>query len=937
MNGGLIGAVNPTSVASAKGIWDLDEQKLAQQQGLWPPFNVTDPFWQYVTLLLSGETATTNGAQNNTFLDSSSNNFTLTKNGDVIQSVVTPFGAGESVFFDGGANILQLPTSSEFNVSGGTWTLECWVYLLGAPSVANRLITIGPNGAQSSVVLTITPSLVLEVGVQFGTGGGVSSGSSTIPLNRWVHLGFSLNNNTASLYIDGTRVGQSSGWNITSSSSNYLHVGYQNVGTVDGKVRGYVSNVRFVKDFALYSGTSITVPTSPLTAVAGTKALLCQDVNYKDNSVNNWTITGSGTFTISPFSPFSGSVISEQSYSTYFDGTGDYLTVSNPPTSIRDWSTSDFTCEAWIYPRTFTGWYYESGSPTVVAHPVLVGNNVFNSDVNYWSFGIASNTGQVRLYYFNGAAVYPTLSTQTCNLNQWNHIAFTKLGSTVTYWINGINGGSFTVSGTPQNSSGTPLTIGAGNNTYINGYIGGIRITSGSALYTSNFTPPTAAFSAIAGTSLLTCQSSTVRDISANNLTITRFGDVKPSTVSPFATTYIRKVYDAATFGGSMYLDGTGDYINLASQSALNLGTNNFTLEMWFYDDGSSLNYPTIFGNVTGWQSGSFSLRYNNTGQAGKVTIHWNPGDPFIASTNTFPTRTWNHIAFTRSGNTFTLYVNGNVEGTATSSNSMNFGFGGTNIGWSAWDGGQGYFKGFISGVRLVSGSVIYTGPFVPEFTPPTAVSGTVLLVNATNAGVIDSARLHRITTVANSQVSTSVRKFGYGSYLFDGSVDHLSLPNSNLFLFEGGDYTVEAWVYPISMVGGGSVPCIAGIWSTVSPGKQAWMMYFDTTGSLKFVIDPDDTVILSSSSGVIQAGVWQHVAVTKSGSAFKAFVNGMVVATASQSHTMQNGSGALEIGDVSDGGSHDLNGYVSDLRITKGLARYTSAFTPPVISLGRY
>lgn len=476
------------------------------------------------------------------------------------------------------------------------------------------------------------------------------------------------------------------------------------------------------------------------------------------------------------------------------------------------------------------------------------------------------------------------------------------------------------------------------NNTLLtNGYISGLRIVKGTALYTSNFTPPTAAFSTVSGTSLLTCQSNSIRDLSTNNLTLTRNGDVKPSRYSPFATTYIRKVYDAPTFGGSMYLDGTGDYVNLASQSALNLGTNNFTLEMWFYDDGSSLSYPTIFGNVTGWQSGSFSLRYNNTGQAGKVTIHWNPDDPFIASTNTFPTRTWNHIAFTRSGNNFTLYVNGNIEGTGTTTRSMDFSFGGTNIGLSAWDGAQGYFRGFVSGVRLVSGSVLYDGPFVPDFTPPTAVSGTVLLVNATNAGAIDSTRLNRITTVANAQVNTTVRKFGFGSYLFDGSVDHLSIPNSNLLLFEGGDYTVEAWVYPITVTGAGSVPCIAGIWSTVSPSKQAWMLYFDTTGSLKFVIDPDDTVILSSSSGAIQAGVWQHVAVTKSGSAFKAFVNGTIVATASQSHTMQNGSGALEIGDVSDGGSHDFNGYISDLRITKGYARYTSAFTPPFASMGRF
>lgn len=919
MNGGIIGAVNNPTAAAARGVWNIEELKLAQQQGLWPLFNVVDPYWQYVTFLLSGETAVTNGAQNNTFLDSSTNNFTLTKNGDTVQSVVTPFGATQSVFFDGGANILQLPTSSQFNMTGGTWTLECWAYVLSAPSVANRLITIGPNGAQSSVVLTITPSLVLEMGVQFGTGGGVGSGSTTVPLNRWNHLAVSLNNNTASLYINGTRVGQSSGWNITSSNSNYLHVGYQNVGTVDGKFRGYVSNVRLVVGTAVYDGESITVPTAPLAPISGTRALLCQDVTYKDNSVNNWSITRSGTFTIAPFNPFSGTIVNQQNYSAIFDGTGDYLQTTS---SELAFGTGDFTIELWFN--------VNSVSNNGLLH---LAATHFPASVTGIAIYVASNN--ISMYCANSASA----AGGVINVDTWNHVAVVRASGVTRLYLNGTFSSAIGAVTDTTNYTGTALVIGGYyNNTLLtNGYISGLRIVKGTALYTSNFTVPTAAFSAVAGTSLLTCQSNTIKDISVNNLSITRNGDVKPSTFSPFATTYTRKIYDTATFGGSMYFDGTGDYINLASQSALNLSTNNFTLEMWFFDDGSSLSYPTIFGNVTGWQSGSFSLRYNNTGQAGKVTVHWNPADPFIASTNTFPTRTWNHIAFTRSGNNFTLYVNGRIEGTATSSNSMNFGFGGTNIGLSAWDGAQGYFKGYVSGVRLVSGSVLYDGPFIPDLVPPTAVSGTVLLVNATNAGAIDSTRLNRITTVANAQVNTSVRKFGAGSYLFDGSADHLSVPNSNLLVFEGGDYTIEAWLYPITVTGAGTSPCIAGIWSTVSPGKQAWMLYFDTTGSLKFIIDPDDTVILSSSSGVIQAGAWQHVAVTKSGSAFKAFVNGTIVATASQSHTMQNGSGALEIGDVSDGGSHDLNGYISDLRLTRGYARYTASFTPPVASMGRF
>jgi hypothetical protein len=81
-----------------------------------------------------------------------------------------------------------------------------------------------------------------------------------------------------------------------------------------------------------------------------------------------------------------------------------------------------------------------------------------------------------------------------------------------------------------------------------------------------------------------------------------------------------------------MYFDGNGDYVTIPTNTILNLGTNDFTLECWFYDNGSNSSYPGIISTVTGWSSGSFSLRYNNTGQANKFSVHWNPGDPFIST-----------------------------------------------------------------------------------------------------------------------------------------------------------------------------------------------------------------------------------------------------------------------------------------------------------------
>lgn len=171
-------------------------------------------------------------------------------------------------------------------------------------------------------------------------------------------------------------------------------------------------------------------------------------------------------------------------------------------------------------------------------------------------------------------------------------------------------------------------------------------------------------------------QNNTILDSSTNNFTMTRNGNTTQGTFSPYGGYW------------SNYFDGNGDYLNIASNSAFNL-TGDFTIEFWFCDNGSSLSYPTIIGNVTGWSAGSFSIRYNNTGSANKVSVHWNgatPSDPFITSTNTFSSGVWNHVAFTRSGTTCTLWVNGTSQGTGTFSTALNLSYGGMNIGWSAWD-----------------------------------------------------------------------------------------------------------------------------------------------------------------------------------------------------------------------------------------------------------
>ena len=107
--GSILSATAATnSQSAAVGVWRPNEVLQAVNASLWPLGITYDPYFKYVTLLLHGDG--TNGAQNNTFLDSSSNNFTITRNGNTTQGTFSPYGSNWSSYFDG---------TSYASISGG--------------------------------------------------------------------------------------------------------------------------------------------------------------------------------------------------------------------------------------------------------------------------------------------------------------------------------------------------------------------------------------------------------------------------------------------------------------------------------------------------------------------------------------------------------------------------------------------------------------------------------------------------------------------------------------------------------------------------------------------------------------------------------------------------------------------------------------------------
>jgi len=634
-----------------------------------------------------------------------------------------------------------------------------------------------------------------------------------------------------------------------------------------------------------------------------------QNNTFLDSSNNNFTITRNGNTTQGTFSPYGSN------WSNYFNGSN--TTLRNTAINI---STGNWTVEAWVFLNAM---------PTSDSWP-----GSYISWMNITSVGTASvgdgwqfRIGQTVLAFGTNNDTTAVSATHGMSVGQWYHLAVTRVGNVYTLYKNGTSIGSATYT---ANAPGTGAFTWTGSETnegaYLNGYLSNVRIVAGTAVYTANFIPPTAPLTAITNTSLLTCQSNRFIDNSANAFAITVNGNISVQRFSPFSPT---AAYSAATIGGSGYFDGTGDDLRITSNAAFAIGTGDFTFEAWINPPSFATTTPVFVVSDTG----GLWIGKNNTNF---VIRSYGVADQLQYATMP-PTNSWTHIVAVRSGTTLSLYYNG--ARVATTTNSYNFAQAAATIGGDGEPSSPSYYTGYISNLRLIKGTAVYdptlTTLTVPT-TPLTAVTNTQLLTNFTNASIIDNAMMNDLETVGNAQISTSVSKFGGGSMAFDGTGDWLvTRYNPNLEL-GSGDFTVEAWVYFSTLPSNAAAAIVSYGDSDNTP---RWLLYYDSrTGSangLRFsVINGSGSAIILVEGGGTSgwaANTWYHVAVTRSGSSWKLFRDGTQTgSTLTDSDSIPTASNnGLVVGAEPNGGI-PLTGYIDDLRITKGVARYTANFTPP-------
>jgi hypothetical protein len=702
--------------------------------------------------------------------------------------------------------------------------------------------------------------------------------------------------------------------------------------TVGGTVTGTFSAGMSLSGTGVASGTTI-VGYGTGTGGAGTYIVSVSQ------TVSSTTITGTGGFYITrngnttqgSYSPFS-----QTGWSTFFDGSGDSFSVST--STVLDLNGAiDFTIEAWVY---LTGYGSTSDMSLNIANKFTGAGGL---GYTYGIFGGGANQGKIQFY--GAAGSVSIISTNVIPLNSWNHVAIVKSGTTYTHYLNGVANGSQTTAST-LTASANALVIGDyGYSDDFLGYMSNLRITKNGAVYTSGFTPPTSPLttSVSAGTvSLLTFQSNRFVDNSSNGFTLTPSGTPSVQAFSPFLPTV---AYTPQTIGGSGYFDGTGDYLASATDAALVIGSGEFAIEWWEYRTTlRNVDTAIVLGNGT---YGAL-LAYGDSNKPlfllSTTGSSWNIFNS-APTLSTLAANQWTHFVVTRQStgagtSTFRVFVNGKLEiintsggsGTVYQPTNQIFVSGGVT-------GSSTPMQGYMSNVRVSIGAiptayqtssttvsattVIFTPPTAPVTTTSQgATSGNVeYLLNFTNAGITDATAKNDLETVGNAQISTTQSKFGGSSMFFDGTGDWLTMRGSVDFAFGTGDFTMECWAY-----------------NTNSTQPQ-YLFMVDATGGISFgfesgsfVLGRRATAIDLSYTYTIPINSWVHYAVTRSGTTARLFINGVQVAsnTNSLNYTV---TGNTAVGGVPTT-SVSFYGYIDDFRITKGFARYTANFVPPTSAL---
>lgn len=921
-------------------------------------------YWLLFLALLLSVFAKPSLAQNN-FVDASLSPKTVTVHGNAFVNYNADSPNTISGVFDGDGDYLSISPNPLPGITSAL-TIESWIYINSVPEYGWPIISQSKNQGQGEQEFYISGSSSGNPGkLRFLRFGAFALpfdlfGSTTIPLNKWVHVAVTFDGVTARLFVNGyldASASTSKAWEQTDQPFYVGRTHVPNFPEYEIQANGKISELRITKGYARYKNHFVPMPVraieKPITvdpSFSTVSLLLNADgtdgsTQTSDISSNPKVVTFNGNAKIST----EKSVFGAGSFK--FDSSGDYITV---PESQDFQLTGNFTLESWIFLNSTTGIQ-------------CVISTRRNNNIQHTPVGLFIEDGKLRLVSSNSTNTAYTVnlySTSTLTSGVWYHIAGTRSGNTWKIFINGVEEGTMISSHTPYVGTGTTNVGGDSNTNYLNGYLDDVRITKGLARYTSNFSLPQKTH-VIGSTKSDEYYEDVSLLLNGNGESGSNITDISvlPKPITVVGSTQVSN--SQSKFGGtSLAFNGTNDYLQLPSNSDFDLN-DRYTIEMWVKPNSLGNNFGLITrgfyttSNQT-WSGFNFALRWltpfgaeNTYRLRAYFYATQQSNEQYIDIPNALAIDQWTHIAVVRNGKIGEVYINGIKSGSRSDLNTNTNSNQNLKIGNFNFNAVNEYFSGYIDDLRITKGIARYTENFIPPqselkseiLTNDPFLKDVVLQLDGEgkdNSQFISdtSVFLKNVSALGDTKISTSEFKTNHASLFFDGDGDYLSIPATSDFYLSNNDFTIETW---INLKGDSTLaPDNTRHAAIVSQGNGTNLNWtFGVGGSSN---GTGTSLVLASSSvnnGIawqadvtILKNTWYHVALVRASGVTTAYLNGEKVG-ATNLFSLPLGSDSLNllVGRQNiNSYPRDFNGYIDDLRITKGVARYQSNFMPSTL-----
>ena len=871
----------------------------------------------YTSLLAK---ASGNNGENTSITDGSSTNHTITLNGSPTVQSFSPYRAGGySLSFDGTGDYLSIPTDTSLELGSSNYTIECWFYLTASSVASDGLISMGQSGSTSTFAsLQFDSSRKINWFISQYSAVSPVVQSPVIQMNTWYHVAVTRNGNDHAMYLNGISVDtQTTSYTNTIGNVFYIGCGWY---ATNRTFYGYIADARLVKGTAVYT-SDFTPPSERLTAITNTSLLACHLPYFADGSSNSHTITVNGDTKVEAFGPYDYEPYSASKHgsSVYFDGSGDYLSI--PDHSSLEFGSGDFTVEFW-YKGSDTDQYATLTTKGSVINGASTGNwiIIMNQYV----------TGDISVYVADYSLSSPILNTGAVGVSNdnWHHIAFVRNGTSFNLYVDGVSKAVTTSSLTFGNNASNVII---GKDLYygrdLSGFISDYRIVKGTAVYTSNFTPPTAPLTAVTNTSLLTCNDAPDIYDASGSTRVALYGVTSANLNTKYTS--------------NMVLDGGAEYVFFHPETGSyhNDVTGDFTVETWIRLNSNTIAYPYlwIIRDLANTSGPRIIARFGDSGFGYHLQFELNgTGYEAVHSVNLTQSNfnTYRHVALTRSNGIVKCFVDGTQYSFGTGADPSSFPNSTISFSNSITNIDQLYIgyevDGQMEDFRFTNGLARY--PFIPLRETLTADADTKFLTGHAST-ITDGSDDNHTITVSGAIASGFGPRPGMNSISFDGSNDYLRC-DAALDWDEGPghNFTIEGWAYFNTI--GSVFEALVGI-NKASNGNNH-LILGATSG--------DGFVIYWDAGSATPIGVtvntkkWYHWAVVYTGVRIEVYINGSHVHSVTDTTGTRLQDCTLLIGAEADSANAGTignfqDGYISNFRISAGI-RYTPDFTPPTAEL---